>query len=165
MYWLPLPIHVVFYHSLRLAPRCPASTLVIAIYILLNTSTCMCHQNVVWKFVPDCVRSNLRGCKFKIFLGEGMPQTPLVGTHVFHTLLSSCYHPGRPTQNPVWNPDKGITKYTGILHSRLCGLWSLRCTRQLQVTHRHMSDYWQLRPIERFDLWKENDEVQAGHFR
>ena len=27
VYWLLLPIHVVFYHSLRLAPRCPASTL------------------------------------------------------------------------------------------------------------------------------------------
>ena len=27
VYWLLLPIHVVLYHSLRLAPRCPASTL------------------------------------------------------------------------------------------------------------------------------------------
>ena len=33
----------------------------------------------VEKFVPDCVRSNLRGCKFKIFLvggGEDMPPDP-----------------------------------------------------------------------------------------
>ena len=40
-----------------------------SVYMLLNIS--MCHQNVVWKYVPDCVRSNLKGCKFKIFLGEG----------------------------------------------------------------------------------------------
>ena len=40
------------------------------------------------------------------FPGEGCPQTTLVGTHTFHTLLSSCYHPVSPppTQNPVWNP-------------------------------------------------------------
>ena len=31
---------------------------------------------------PDCVRSNLRGFKFKIFLG-GMPQIPLVGTYTY----------------------------------------------------------------------------------
>ena len=41
----------------------------------------MCHQNVVWKFGPDCVRSNLR---VKIFLGGGAcPQTPLVGMHTY----------------------------------------------------------------------------------
>ena len=38
--------------------------------------------------VPDFVRSNLRGSKFKIFLGGvGMPQTLLVGTHAFRMLL------------------------------------------------------------------------------
>ena len=30
--------------------------------------------------VPDCVRSNLRISKFKIYLGD-MPPDPLVGTH------------------------------------------------------------------------------------
>ena len=40
------------------------------------------------KFVPDCVRSNLRGSKFKIFLG-GMPPDP--HTHM-RALLSSYYH-------------------------------------------------------------------------
>ena len=38
--------------------------------------------------IPDYVRSNLRGSKFKIFLGGGggggaCPQTPLVGTHAY----------------------------------------------------------------------------------
>ena len=42
--------------------------------------------------VPDCVRSNLRGSKFKTFPGGACPQTPLVGTQAFHTLLSPCYH-------------------------------------------------------------------------
>ena len=39
------------------------------------TELSMCHQNVV---VPDCVRSrsNLRGCKFKIFLGGHAPRPP-----------------------------------------------------------------------------------------
>ena len=56
------------------------------------------------KFVPDCVRSYLRGSKFKIFLGGGgCPQTPLVGMHTYacvsvpsHTtiiLLPSCFLP------------------------------------------------------------------------
>ena len=31
---------------------------------------------------PDCVRSNLRGSKFKIFLGV-CPQIPLVGTYTY----------------------------------------------------------------------------------
>ena len=52
----------------------------------------MCHQSVVWNFVLDCIRSNLRGCKFNIFLGRHAPQTPLVGTHTLCMLLSSCYH-------------------------------------------------------------------------
>ena len=33
--------------------------------------------------VPDCVGSNPRGSKFKIFLGGACPQTPLVGTHTY----------------------------------------------------------------------------------
>ena len=76
------------------------------------------------KFVPDFVRSNLRGCKFKIFLGEHAPRPPpLLGMHAYvceHAfacyyhpatiLLSSCYHPATillpscfppPTQSPV----------------------------------------------------------------
>ena len=43
--------------------------IILAIYMLLNIS--MCHQNVVWNFVPDCVRSNLRGCKFSWGGGGG----------------------------------------------------------------------------------------------
>ena len=47
----------------------------------------------------DCVRSNLRGSKFKIFLGGGIPLDPFsrhAHLHMcacFHALLSSCYHP------------------------------------------------------------------------
>ena len=41
--------------------------------------------------VPNCIRSNLRGSKFKIFLGGG-------ATII---LLPSC--PPPPIQNPVWN--------------------------------------------------------------
>ena len=65
------------------------------------------------KFVPDSVRNNQRGSKFKTFLGGGgvaCPQTPLVGTHAYarvsvlsHAtiiLLPSCFPPP-PTQNPV----------------------------------------------------------------
>ena len=46
-----------------------STVIILAIYMLLS----MCHQNVV---VPDCVRSNLRGCKFKIFLGGHAPRPP-----------------------------------------------------------------------------------------
>ena len=53
--------------------------IILAIYMLMNVS--MYHQTCVWKFVPDCVRSNLRGCG-----GGGCPQTPLVGT-------CDYYHP------------------------------------------------------------------------
>ena len=47
--------------------------------------------------VSDCIRSNLRGSKFKIFLGGGgaCPQTPLVGMHA-HTCMRAFmryYHP------------------------------------------------------------------------
>ena len=55
------------------------------------------------KFVPDCIRSNLRGSKFKIFLGGACPQTSLVGTHAYLRvsvlsdttiiLLPSCFSP------------------------------------------------------------------------
>ena len=60
----------------------------ISFYMLLNIS--MYRQNVVWKILSQiAVRSDLRGCKL-------MPQTPVVGTHAFHTVLSSCYHPFSP---------------------------------------------------------------------
>ena len=64
--------------------------------------------------VSDCVRSNLRGSKFKIFLGKHDPR-PLPSRHT-HTyvcvsvllratiiLLPSCFPPPPPlpTQNPV----------------------------------------------------------------
>ena len=56
------------------------------------------------KFVPDCIRSNLRGSKFKIFLGGGgMPPDPPSS----HTLLrvregafTRCYHPVSPPPPP-----------------------------------------------------------------
>ena len=68
------------------------------------------------RLVPDCVGSNLRGSKFKIFLGGACPQTPLVGTHTYACvsvlfratiiLLPPCFPtPPPPTQNPVWNSD------------------------------------------------------------
>ena len=53
--------------------------------------------------VPDCVRSNLKRSKFKIFSGEGggaCPQTPLVGMHMFCALLSPCHHPASPPPPP-----------------------------------------------------------------
>ena len=40
------------------------------------------------KFVPDCVRSNLRGSKFEILLGEG--GAPII------ILLPSCSPPPTP---------------------------------------------------------------------
>ena len=52
--------------------------------------------------VPDCVRSNLRGSKFKIFLGGHAPRPPSRHTHLcvcehaFTTLLSSYNHPVSP---------------------------------------------------------------------
>ena len=56
--------------------------------------------------VPDCVRSNLRGSKFKFFLG-GMPLDPpsrhtnlCVCERAFATLLSSCYLPVPPPPPP-----------------------------------------------------------------
>ena len=56
--------------------------------------------------VPDFIRSNLRGSKFKIFLrgGGGMPPGPQVGMHAFFTPLSFCSLPP-PTLNHIWNPD------------------------------------------------------------
>ena len=47
------------------------------------------------QFVPDCVGSNLRGAKFKTFPKGIYPQTPLVGTHAYATiiLLPSCFTP------------------------------------------------------------------------
>ena len=63
-------------------------------------------QMLFGKFVPDCVRSYLRGSKFKVFLGGACPQTPIVGTHTYacvsvlsHTtiiLLPSCSPPPPP---------------------------------------------------------------------
>ena len=71
-----------------------------SISYLLDIS--MCHQMVFEKFVPDCVRSNLRGSKFKNFPGGTCPQTPLVGTCVSDHPATILFLP--PTQNPVWNP-------------------------------------------------------------
>ena len=47
---------------------------VIDIIYLLDIS--MCHQMVFEKFVPDCIRSNLRGSKFKNFPGGGHALRP-----------------------------------------------------------------------------------------
>ena len=71
------------------------------------------------KFVPDCVWSNLRGSKFKIFPERGgiCPQTPLVATHVSQ-LLSSCYHPATILFPPSPNSKscmKSWTPVTGML--------------------------------------------------
>ena len=86
--------------------------------------------------VPDCVRSNLRGSKFKIFLGGACPKTPLVGMHTYagmsmflHTtiiLLHTILFPP-PTQNPLWNsaacfdsicrPRKGHQELPGMLRN------------------------------------------------
>ena len=50
----------------------------------------MCQQMLFEKFVPDCVRSNLGGSKFKIPRGGGKcPHTPLVATHAY----ARYYHP------------------------------------------------------------------------
>ena len=58
----------------------------VIIYMLHVLNVSMCHQN----FVPDCIRSDLRECKFKIFLGGG--HAPSRHAHVSDTtiiLLSS----------------------------------------------------------------------------
>ena len=47
-------------------------------------------------FVTDCVRGNLRGMQIQNFSEGHAPNTPLVGMHVFRTLLSTCYHPVSP---------------------------------------------------------------------
>ena len=58
------------------------------------TKLSRCHQNVL-KFVPDCARRNLRGCKFNLFLEGGhAPDPPSRHAHVSHTtivLLPSCF--------------------------------------------------------------------------
>ena len=54
------------------------SMVIIVVPSLLGIYLTMCHQNVVWKFVQDFVKSNLRGSKFKIFPGKGgaFPRPP-----------------------------------------------------------------------------------------
>ena len=63
------------------------------------TKLSRCHQNV-WKSVPDCIRRNLRGCKFNLFLGGEVgkgghaPDPCSRYAHVSHTtivLLPSCF--------------------------------------------------------------------------
>ena len=62
-------------------------------YLILRVTVCVIKM-LLGQFVPNCVRSNLRGSKFKIYLG-GMPPPP--SRHAcLHTLLSSCYHPIPP---------------------------------------------------------------------
>ena len=69
--------------------------------MVLNVS--MCHQSAV---CPDCVRSNQRGCKFKIFLGGGggmppdFPNRYARTSHATIILVPSCSPPPQ-TQNPV----------------------------------------------------------------
>ena len=62
------------------------------------------------KFVPDSIRSNLRGSKFKIFVGWACPQAPLVGMYAFahECAFARYFHPATilfpplpPTQNLV----------------------------------------------------------------
>ena len=48
-------------------------------------------------FVPDCVRSNLRGSKFKIFLG-GHAHILQATTCISFTIL---FLPPHPSQNPL----------------------------------------------------------------
>ena len=59
-------------------------------------------------FVPDCARSNLRGSKFNIFLGEHAPDP--TSRHTRLGVPFTCYYhpatilsppPAPPTQNPV----------------------------------------------------------------
>ena len=48
----------------------------------LSMITIVLSQVLNSSLVPDCVRSNLRGFKFKKFSwGEGMPPVPLVGMY------------------------------------------------------------------------------------
>ena len=74
----------------------------------LSMVICVLSQVLNNNLVPDYVRSNLRGSKFKNFPGGACPQTPLV--HVGKQAYARYYHPATtmffppPTQNPVWNP-------------------------------------------------------------
>ena len=79
------------------------------------------------KFVPDCVRSNLRGSKFKIFLGG----KPLVGTHTTIILLSSC--PPPPTQNPVWNPDILHCSWEKVCRLAMHKMWQQQWSRKVNI--------------------------------
>ena len=101
---LPRNLEIEYYYY------CGAINITYLFYMLLDTSICVIKM-LFETFVPDC---NLRGSKFKVFLGgEGIPPHPpplKAHTHAsmckraFHMLLSSCYHPvpsSPPTQNLV----------------------------------------------------------------
>ena len=51
---------------------------ILKLSMVINVLSQVLNNNLV----PDCVRSNLRGSKFKIFLGGTCHHTPLVGTHL-----------------------------------------------------------------------------------
>ena len=53
----------------------PPEILKLSIVIIVVPSILAIYVTEHDMFVPDCVRSNLRGSKFKIFLG-GMPPDP-----------------------------------------------------------------------------------------
>ena len=50
-------------------------------------------QNVVWKVCPRLCQKQSERMYIQNYPSGACPQFPLVGTHAFCTLLSSCYHP------------------------------------------------------------------------
>ena len=67
---------------------------VLAIYMLLNMS--ICYQMLFGNFVPDCIRSNLRGSKLKIFLQGILPDPSSRHARLLYAtiiLLPSCFPP------------------------------------------------------------------------
>ena len=80
-------------------------SMVIILAIYLHVTEHMCHQNVVKKFRPRLHQQHSeRMCIQNFPQGGGgeCPQTPLVGTNSFRTLLSSCYHSVPPPSQSQW---------------------------------------------------------------
>ena len=70
--------------------------------ILKSSMIIIVVPSLFGKFVPDCIRSNLRGSKFKSFLGVMSPDPP--SSHAcLRMLLSSCQHPVPPNSKSCIN--------------------------------------------------------------
>ena len=87
-------------------PPPPPPPEILKLSMVINVLSQVLNNNLV----PDCVRSNLRGSKFKIFLGELPPDPPSRHTrlHVRECAFAHHYHsattmfpPPPPSENSV----------------------------------------------------------------